>query len=158
MKEFNIRHVTRKQAAHNFELDDRLYGCPIRKTEEDWTLRDPELYLKRVSNELAMVRVAIDDMVYILREKGIDVNVPQEQEPSLEQADAHVFHKFHVRQFTYVEKLSVLLDSKTPEKIAIDIPKAKRQLNVLIAARDDLLATQVRFRNYAESMKKAEDS
>ncbi len=146
--EFKIYHVVRKCAAHNFELDDRIYGSPLQKTEVDWTLENPKLYLKRVANEMQRVEMAIDDMAYLLREKGEDVFVPEVKVPTLEEADAYVFHKFHVRQFEYVEKLSHQLGVKTPEDIQLIIPKAIRQLNVLLAAREDLIVTKVRFEAY----------
>lgn len=150
-REFRIYHVARKCAGHNFELDDELYGSPLQKTEEDWTLKSPKLYLKRIANELSRVETAIDDMAYLLREKGEPVTVPEAKKPSLKEADAHVFHKFHVRQFEYVEKLSHQLGSMTPDEIHLLIPKARRQLNVLLAAREDLLVTQVRFENYSKT-------
>lgn len=154
MTEFRIYHVSRKCAGHNFELDDRLYGTPLQKTEVDWTLENPKLYLKRVANELCQVETAIDDMAYLLREKGEQVTVPEAYKPSLEEADAYVFHKFHVRQFEYVEKLSHQLEMMTPNDIDLKIPKARRQLNVLLAAREDLLVTQVRFENYIKTYQK----
>lgn len=151
MAEFRIYHVARKCAGHNFELDDQLYGSPLQKTEVDWTLEDPKLYLKRVANELSRVETAIDDMAYLLREKGEQVTVPDVKKPSLEEADAYVFHKFHVRQFEYIEKLSHQLGSRAPADIKLIIPKARRQLNVLLAAREDLLVTQVRFESYIKT-------
>ena len=147
-REFRIYHVSRHCAKHNFELDDRLYGSPLQKDVVDWALEDPKLYLKRVANELSRVETAIDDMTYLLREKGEEVTVPEAKEPSLEEADAYVFHKFHVRQFEYVEKLSYQLGTCPPNKMNLIIPKARRQLNVLLAAREDLLTTKVRFENY----------
>ena len=151
MAEFRIYHVARKCAGHNFELDDQLYGSPLQKTQVDWPLENPRLYLKRVTNELSRVETAIDDMAYLLREKGEEVTVPDAKEPYLEEADAYVFHKFHVRQFEYVEKLSHQLCSCAPNEINLIIPKARRQLNVLLAAREDLLTTKVRFENYIET-------
>ena len=150
-REFRIYHVSRHCAKHNFELDDRLYGSPLQKDVVDWALEDPKLYLKRVANELSRVETAIDDMAYLLREKGEEVTVPEAKEPSLEEADAYVFHKFHVRQFEYVEKLSYQLGTCPPNKMNLIIPKARRQLNVLLAAREDLLTTKVRFENYIET-------
>ena len=154
--EFQIYHVVRKCAGHNFELDDRLYGSPIQEKDVDWTLENPKLYLKRVDSELRRVEMGIDDMAYLLREQGLEVFVPEMKIPTLEEADAHVFHKFHVRQFEYVEKLSHQLNSKAPDQISMIIPKAVRQYNVLLAAREDLLVTKVRFENYLKNYKEGE--
>lgn len=158
MKEFRIYHVTRNAAKHNYELDDELYGSPLSKPTHDWALDDPELYIKRVKSELAHVNCALDDMSYILRQK--DHQMQYEENPSIptqEYADAYAFHKFHTRQFEYVEKISHMLQSKSANEISLDIPKALRQFNVLLAARDDLLVTLVRFTAYAESKAQSND-
>lgn len=102
------------------------------------------------------VEIGIDDMAYLLREKGVEVFTPEVKIPTLEEADAHVFHKFDVRQFGYVEKLSHQLNSKAPDQISMIIPKAIRQYNVLLAAREDLLVTKVRFENYLKNYKEGE--
>lgn len=154
--EHRIYHVARKCAGHNFELDDRVYGTPLSKEKVDWTLEDPKLYIKRVDNELRAVETSIDDVAYLLREKGIKVDMPEKKLPTLEEADAYVFHKFHTRQFEYAEKLSCQLCSKAAEEINLIIPKALRQFNVLLAAREDLLVTKVRFENYLENFYKEE--
>lgn len=150
-KEYRIYHVARRCADHNSALDDELYPSPEMEKKEDWTLKDPELYLQRVSGELSKLDAAIDDMAYLLRQKGVKVNLPERRKPSVEEADAHVFHYFYIRQFGYVEKLSHQLSYLAPEDIQLKISKAKRQLNVLLAAREDLLVTKVRFENYRDS-------
>ena len=38
MTDFRIYHVARNTARHNYELDDRMYGTPEQKSEEDWTI------------------------------------------------------------------------------------------------------------------------
>ncbi len=150
--EFRIYHVTRKVGHHNSMLDDALYGSPEAR-EPDWTLTNPGLYIQRVKNELAKVNSGLDDVLYLLREKGYEVSNPQltDNLPSLEDAHAHVFHRFHYRHFTYVEKLSHLLEDHSPEDIDLNYSKAMRQKNVLLAAREDLMATLVRFTAYAEN-------
>ena len=151
MAEFRIYHVVRNAAKHNYELDDRLYGTPLIKQEEDWAIKMPQLYIQRVKDEMAKVSIAIDDVAYLMREKGEAVQI-QEKTITLKEADAYAYHKFHVRQFEYAEKLSQMLQSKSPEEIELNIPKARRQLNVLLAAKEDLEATLVRFTEYAETL------
>ena len=151
MAEFRIYHVVRNAAKHNYELDDRLYGTPLIKKEEDWAIKNPQLYIQRVKDEMAKVNIAIDDVAYLMREKGEAVQI-QEKTITLKEADAYAYHKFHVRQFEYAEKLSQMLQSKSPEEIELNVPKARRQLNVLLAAKEDLEATLVRFTEYAETL------
>ena len=151
MAEFRIYHVVRNAAKHNYELDDRLYGTPLIKKEEDWAIKNPQLYIQRVKDEMAKVNIAIDDVAYFMREKGEAVQI-QEKTITLKEADAYAYHKFHVRQFEYAEKLSQMLQSKSPEEIELNVPKARRQLNVLLAAKEDLEATLVRFTEYAETL------
>lgn len=149
--EFRIYHVTRRLGHHNSMLDDALYGSP-EKREPDWAVTDPVLYVQRVKGELSRVNTALDDLIYVLREKGIAVSVPSSNDlPSLEEAHAHVFHRFQYRSFTYAEKIGHLLESHCPEDIELNISKAMRQRNMLIAAREDLMATLVRFTAYAEN-------
>ena len=156
MSEFRIYHVARNTARHNYELDDRLYGTPEQKSEEDWTIKSAEkslLYIQRVKAELNKLDTAIDDLAYLLRENGH----PQEYDekpalPSIETADSYVFHSFTVRQFGYAEKLSKMLESMSPHEIKLDIPKAKRQFNVLLAARADLQVTLVRYTAYYKQL------
>ena len=152
MAEFRIYHVVRNAAKHNYELDDKLYGSPLIKEEEDWVLKKPKLYIQRVKDELAKVKVAIEDVAYLMREKGEKVQIPEREDMTMEEADAYAYHKFHVRQFEYAEKLSQMLQSGAPEDIELNIPKARRQLNILLAAKKDLEATLVRFTAYAESL------
>lgn len=156
MSEFKIYHISRNAARHNYELDDRLYGTPEQKSEVDWTIKDAssaELYIQRVKAELNKLETAIDDIAYLLREKGHPQKYAEKPGlPSLEAADAHAFHSFHVRQFEYVEKLSQMLQSMPPNDIDLNIPKAKRQFNVLLAAREDLLVTLVRYTAYSKKL------
>lgn len=152
-QEFRIYHVSRHLAKHNYELDDRLYGSPLQKNEVDWPLINPKLYLQRLKGETLRVTNAIDDMVFLLNENGASI-ILSEGGPTftLEEADAHVFHKFHTRQFEYVEKLSFMLQSSSPAEIKLNLPKAHRQLNVLLAAQEDLAVTMIRFSHYLETM------
>lgn len=152
MAEFRIFHVARNAARHNSELDDQLYGTPEPKENIDWAVRCPEevkRYLQNIKGELNALDTAISDLAYLFQEKG----EPQTYEenpvlPSLEEADAYVFHAFTVRQFKYSEDLSHLLKSNSPNDIKFDFSKARRQFNVLLSAREDLLVTQVRFTQY----------
>lgn len=153
MNTFRIYHVARHTAKHNYELDDHLYGSPIPKEVVDWPLEDPKLYLQQLGGELAMVEQALDDLQFLLNEKSCPCEVPKRPIITLEEADAYAFHKFHVRQFEYVEKLKYQLQSQSPLNISMNIPKAKRQFNILIAARNDLLVTIKRFTAYAENKK-----
>lgn len=153
MSEFRIYHVARNTARHNYELDDRLYGTPEQKSEEDWALKNAQLYIQRVKAELNKLDTAIDDLAYLLGENGYPQKYDEKPGlPSLEAADAHVFHSFHVRQFGYAEKLSQMLQSMSPKEIELNIPKAKRQFNVLLAAREDLLVTLVRYTAYSKKL------
>ena len=150
-KGFRIYHVTRYVARHNYELDDKLYGSPLQKETVDWPLEDPSLYLQRLNGELSLVESSLDDLVFLMREKGwYDYEVPARPDISLEEADAYAYHKFHTRQFEYAEKLRYELQSLSPIDIDVNIPKAKRQFNILLAARCDILATIVRFTDYAQ--------
>lgn len=150
MNTFRIYHVSRHLAKHNYELDDRLYGSPLLKDEVDWPLENPKLYLQRLTSELSLVEVALDDLAFLMRENGYDCNVPEAPNFTQEEADAYAYHKFHTRQFEYVEKLRYQLQEHSPAEIEISIPKAKRQLSILLAARSDLIATIVRFTEYAK--------
>lgn len=156
MTDFRIYHVARNTARHNYELDDRMYGTPEQKSEEDWTIQNVEkaqLYIQRVKAELNKLDTAIDDLAYLLRENGHPQKYDEKPGlPSIEAADAHVFHSFHVRQFGYAEKLSQMLQSMSPKEIELNIPKAKRQFNVLLAAREDLLVTLVRYTAYSKKL------
>lgn len=151
---FRIFHVTRHVAAHNYELDDKLYGTPEVKDKIDWPLEDPRLYLQRLKNDLMRVETALDDLSYLMRSKGFAYEVPERPSFTLEEAALHAFHKFHVRQFTYVEMLQYELQNRLPEQIFndINISKAKRQFSILLAAREDLIVSIVRFSAYAEEM------
>ncbi len=152
MAEFRIYHVTRMLAKHNYELDDELYGSPLKKEQRDWPLDNPQLYLQRVQGELSKVNIAIDDIAYLLQEKfQLSGVVTPAQQFSTEDAAAYAFHKFHTRQFTYSEMLSKQLESKTPEDITVNLSKARRQLSILLAARDDLTVTLKRFTEYANT-------
>lgn len=152
MNTFKIYHVSRHLAKHNYELDDRIYGSPLQKDEVDWPLKNPRLYLQRLKSELSLVEVALDDLAFLMRENGCPCEIPNPPKFTQEEADAYAYHKFHIRQFEYVEKLRYQLQEHSPAEIDIIIPKAKRQLNILLAARSDLIATIVRFSAYADEM------
>lgn len=71
-EEFRIYHVARNAARHNSALDDELYGTPEPSVgERDWTLDNPKKYLDDINAELPKVDRAIDDLIYILKEKNL---------------------------------------------------------------------------------------
>lgn len=150
MKEYKIFHVTRNLANHSFELDDAIHGSPLQKNEEepDWTLNDPELYLQRLRSELNRLEIALSDLKFVLRSKYQMEFDNKPFDMTAEECDAHCYHKFHHRSFSYAEKISYWLQEKTPEEINIDLPKAKRQLNVLYAAIEDVNVSIVRYELY----------
>ena len=148
MNEYKIFHVTRNLAKHSFELDDAIHGSPLQKENTDWTLQQPDLYLQRLRSERNRLEIALSDLQFVLRAKyqmELD-NKPFNMEA--EECDAHCYHKFHHRSFSYAEKISYWLQEKTPEEIKIDLPKARRQLNVLYAAIEDINVSIVRYELY----------
>lgn len=177
-EEFRIYHVARNAARHNSALDDELYGTPEPSVgERDWTLDNPKKYLDDINAELPKVDRAIDDLIYILKEKNLlskeffgDLQAKniidttgrrvalrainsatkncQFKLPSLTVANAHAYHAFTVRQFEYAEKLSQMLQTQTPNEIPVIQSKAERQLKVLVAAYRDLTSTYVRYYEY----------
>ena len=152
MNEYKIFHVTRNLAKHAFELDDALYGSPLQKNEEEpeWALKDPELYLQRLRSELNKLEIELSDLQFVLRSK---YQIEFDNKPfdmTAEECDAHCYHKFHHRSFTYAEKISYWLQEKSPEEIDVNLPKARRQLNVLVAAIQDVNVSIVRYENFAK--------
>lgn len=155
---FRIYHVLRHAVLHSRELDDKLYGSPVVKPETDWALKDPRLYLQRLKSELRKVETALDDLSYLINLKGFSSQVPEAPEFTLEEAALHIYHDFYdIRQFTYVELLQYELQNRMPENILYDVnlSKARRQFNVLLAGREDLIVSIVRFSAYADDMEKA---
>lgn len=149
MTEYTLYHVTRNLAKHSLRLDDYLYGAPSQGYEEDWAVKSPQLYLQRLNSEKMRIDAVLDDMLYLMREKHITAYYNEPKMPSLEEADAHVYHKFHHRSFSYAEKLAEMLQNKSPEDIEVNVKKLRRQVNVLQAAQEDILNTLVRFSNLA---------
>ena len=141
MKEYKIFHVTRNLAKHSFELDDAIHGSPLQKENTDWTLKDPDLYLQRLRSELNRLEIALSDLQFVLRSK---------YHMTAEECDAYCYHRFHQRSFTYAEKISYWLQEKTPEEIDVNLPKANRQLNVLLAAIQDVNVSIVRYENFSK--------
>lgn len=88
-----------------------------------------------------------------MRENGCPCEVAERPAITSEEADAYAFHKFHTRQFEYVEKLRFQLQHCSPADIPVNIAEAKQQYNVLVAARSDLLVAIIRFTNYGENKK-----
>lgn len=153
--EYTIYHVTRNLAKHAFELDDAVYGSPLEKADTDWAINDPILYIQRLKAEKSLLESRKDDLEYLMREKNIRYTPkPAFPTDNAEEVDAHVYSKFHYRSFTYAEKLSYELQSKSPLEIEMNRAKALRQLRVLEAAIEDVSVSLIRFTSYAEQMKK----
>ena len=153
MQEYSSFHVARHVAKHAFELDDEIYGAPLEKTERDWTLDKPELYLQRLKTELQMLEIEKGDLEFVLRSKYRMEFAEQPFNMTEYECDSHIYHKFHNRSFTYCQKISFWLQSSTPEEIEINLPKARRQLNVLNAAIQDVNVSIVRYTKYINSRK-----
>lgn len=149
--EYTIYHVTRNLAKHAFELDDKVYGSPLDKRVVDWAVADPGLYVQRLKAEKSLLSARKDDLEYVMREKKIDFESVPLPEMTEAQADRHVYHKFHHRSFTYCEKVSYELQSKSPEHMQLIAPKAQRQLHALNAALEDVEASLVRYSAYMNS-------
>ena len=143
-------------ANHVAELDDFLYGTPVAKEGEvDWTLKDPYKYVEDLKEERGAMKEMLGDMQCLLIEHGIDSKYKLKNY-TLEQANIHVMHKFKFRDFTYAEKMSLLLRNWEPAKIPLNVPKARRQYNVLLAAIEDIDVAIVRFEAFAKMMNKKE--
>ena len=150
MKEYKIFHVTRNLAKHSFELDDAIHGSPLQKENTDWTLKDPDLYLQRLRSELNRLEIALSDLQFVLRYKYQMEFDNKSFNMTAEECDAYCYHRFHQRSFTYAEKISYWLQEKTPEEIDVNLPKANRQLNVLLAAIQDVNVSIVRYENFSK--------
>lgn len=151
-REYRIYHVTRNLAKHALELDDKLYGSPMTKEEIDWPLIETEKYITVLKNERKFLERGLEDLAYVMREHGNFVSYNLKTY-SKEDADAHIYHKFTHRTFNYVEKISNLLQSNSPNNIDINVPKARRQLYAIIAALNDIDVSIIRFTEYAKSKK-----
>lgn len=149
-KNYKIYHVTRNLAKHSFELDDALYGSPLEKKEQDWAVVDPKKYLQKLKEEYDLLDNRLDDFMYVLRRKGLDIviNIP---EPDKETADSHIYHRFTDRSFNYLEKIVYLLTTGNPDDIEINKPKAVRQVRAIEAALCDIKVSMTRFEVYAKS-------
>lgn len=149
-KNYKIYHVTRNLAKHSFELDDALYGSPLDKKIKDWAIEDPQKYLQNLKEEYAMLDNRLDDFMYVMRRKGLNV-VVEIPEVSKEAADAYIYHRFTDRSFNYLEKIVFQLDSVGADGITLIEPKAKRQLKAIEAALCDIKVSMMRFEEYAKS-------
>lgn len=152
MREYKIYHTTRNLAKHALELDDKLYGSPVLKDETDWPLIETDKYLSMLENERKFLIRGLEDLAYVLREHGnlVSYNL---KTYSKEDADAHIYHKFTRRTFNYIEKISTLLQSNSPDKIDVNVAKARRQLYAIIAALNDIDVSIIRFKEYALTKK-----
>ena len=156
IREYNTYHTTRNLAKHALELDDKLYGSPIAKTEIDWPLLEPEKYLNILEIEKKLLLRNLEDFVYVLREKEIFITY-RLKNYSLEDANAHIYHKFTHRTFNYVEKVCNSLQSNySPNDIDINVGKARRQLNAILAALNDIDVSIIRFQDYLKNIQKEE--
>lgn len=152
MREYKIYHTTRNLAKHALELDDKLYGSPVLKEEIDWPLVETDKYLALLENERKFLIRGLEDLAYVLREHGnlVSYNL---KTYSKEDADAHIYHKFTHRTFNYIEKISNLLQSNSPDKIDVNVAKARRQLYAIVAALNDIDVSIIRFKEYALTKK-----
>ena len=148
MEEYKLFHVTRNLAKHAFELDDAIYGSPLPKDITDWALKQPQLYLQRLKTEKTKLEISLSDLQFVLRNKYKMEFKEKPFDMTEDECDAYCYHKFHYRSFTYAQKISYWLQNKTPEEIEINLAKAKRQLNVLEAAIQDINVSIVRYTNY----------
>ena len=153
---YSIYHVTRNLAKHALELDDKLYGSPLPKDEIIWPLVKPERYLKELNAEKRLILDRVDDLVYVMRENGLDAEY-HKVSMDYETANLHVYHKFTYRSFHYIELIAEELRSKAPNEIQLNVPKAWRQLNVAQAALADIEANIVRYKEYAKMLAEVKD-
>ena len=68
---YTVFHVVRNLAKHALELDDKLFGAPVIKTEVDWPLLNPDKYLKDLKDEKKLLLSRLDDLLYVMREHEI---------------------------------------------------------------------------------------
>lgn len=156
-KEFKQYHTTRNLSNHALALDDYLYGTPVAKNDQDndWAIEKPKEYLSTLYKEKKELKRDLEDMIYILKEKDIDMTyILKSYSPQA--ADAHIYHVFTRRSFNYVEKIAYQLRSKAPDTIELNVPKARRQLYAIIAALNDVEVSIVRFEAYVKSLEKSD--
>lgn len=157
MEEYKLFHVTRNLAKHAFELDDAIHGSPLHKEVTDWAVKNPGLYVQRLTAEKLRLEALLSDLQYVMRCKNIQMELKNKPfDMNEEDCDAYIYHRFHHRSFSYAEKVSFWLQEKTPEDIDLIVPKAKRQLNALVAAIQDVNVSLVRYSNYYETAKETE--
>lgn len=150
MEEYKLFHVTRNLPKHAFELDDAIYGSPEQKEVTDWAVKEPELYVQRLKTELSRLEMVLSDLQFVMRCKYNMEFSDRSLDMTDDECDAYCYHKFHHRSFTYAEKISYLLQSKTPEEIDTNKPKAMRQLKVLEAAIQDVNVSIKRFTKFCK--------
>lgn len=148
--EWRERHTSRNLAKHAFELDDKLYGAPVVKEEVDRAISDPWQYLKELREEKNALRELRSDVAYFSASSGGE-QFEEYKEPqiSIQEANAHVYHKFTLRSFTYASKIQTFLAMNFVQ-MEPNVPKIRRQMNVLDAALYDLEVSIIRFTKYAE--------
>lgn len=150
-KNYTIYHVTRNLAKHSLELDDALYGSPLEKKVKDWAVEDPNKYLQDLQEEYHLLDNRLDDFVYVMKQKGIDVVVTI-PEFDKETADSYIYHRFTDRSFNYLEKIVFQLNSIGVDDITLNVPKAMRQVRAIEAALSDIKASMVRFEVHAAEL------
>lgn len=148
--EFRPHHTSRHLAKHSFELDDKIYSSPNVKETVDRAISDPLKYLEELKEEKRNLLELRSDVVYFANNYG-GQKFEEYTEPqiTISQANAHVFHKFTVRSFTYASKIQSFLSADYMQ-MNPNIPKLRRQINVLDAALEDITVSIIRFEKYAE--------
>lgn len=148
--EFRPHHTSRHLAKHSFELDDKIYGSPNVKETVDRAISDPRKYIEELKEEKRNLLDLRSDVAYFANNYG-GQNFDDYKEPqiTISQANAHVFHKFTVKSFTYASKIQSFLSAGYMQ-MNPNIPKLRRQINVLDAALEDITVSIIRFEKYAE--------
>lgn len=150
--EFRPHHTSRYLAKHALELDDKLYGSPNVKETIDRAISDPWNYIEELKKEKRTLIELREDVVCFANnycDGGEKFEAYKEPQITISQANAHVFHKFTVRSFTYASKIQSFLSTDYMQ-IKPNIPKLRRQLNVLDAALEDICVSILRFTKFAE--------
>lgn len=150
---YTVFHVIRNLSKHAAELDDKLFGAPVQKSQVDWPLLDPEKYLKDLKAEKDLLLSRLDDLTYVMRENNVRCSFKITSFDE-ETAEEHCYHKFTQRSFHYIELISDQLKDQTPKNL--NVSKARRQLKVAVAALEDIDASIIRFTKYAKEIKAKE--
>lgn len=148
--EWREHHTSRYLAEKASKLDDKIYGSPIVEEKVDRVISDPWQYLKELREEKNVLRDLRSDVAYFSESSGGE-KFEEYKDPqiSIQEANAHVYHKFTLRSFTYASKIQSFL-SISYAQVKPNLPKIRRQMNVLDAALYDISVSIIRFEKYAE--------